>query len=108
MPIYTYRCKDCEHEFEVRQRMSDDPLTFCPRCDGEVRRVLNSVGVVFKGSGFYITDSRGGKNAALRANNGKDESTTTGNSEAAPTTGETSKSEAATPETPKKTETATA
>lgn len=58
MPLYTYRCNDCEHIFETRQRMSEDPLTDCPLCPGEVRRVINSVGVVFKGNGFYVTDSR--------------------------------------------------
>jgi putative FmdB family regulatory protein len=63
MPLYTYRCYDCDHVFETRQRMSDDPLTDCPDCFGEVRRVINSVGVVFKGNGFYITDSRNGRSA---------------------------------------------
>ncbi len=61
MPLYTYRCNDCDHLFEVRQRMSDNPLSDCPVCVGEVRRVINSVGVVFKGNGFYITDSRNGR-----------------------------------------------
>lgn len=69
MPIYTYRCNNCGHEFEKRQRMIDDPLTDCPVCDGEVRRIVNAVGVVFKGSGFYITDSRNGKNASLSSTN---------------------------------------
>jgi len=58
MPTYKYRCKECGHEFEVRQRMSDKSLTECPECGGAVRRVLGSVGVVFKGSGFYVTDNR--------------------------------------------------
>ncbi len=58
MPTYKYRCKKCGHEFEVRQRMSDDPLTECPVCGGHVRRVVGSVGIVFKGSGFYVTDNR--------------------------------------------------
>jgi putative FmdB family regulatory protein len=58
-----YRCNDCNYEFEQRQKMADEPLTECPSCeDGRVRRVVNSVGVVFKGSGFYVTDSRGKKN----------------------------------------------
>ena len=60
MPIYTYRCRECDHSFERNQRMSDPPLADCPACDGSVRRVINSVGVVFKGSGFYITDNRNG------------------------------------------------
>lgn len=64
MPLYTYRCNACDYTFEVRQRMSDEPLTGCPSCGAdEARRVINSVGVVFKGSGFYITDSRKGSSS---------------------------------------------
>jgi len=58
MPLYTYRCNENDHEFQVRQRMMDDPLTECPICGGSVRRIVSSVGVVFKGSGFYVTDNR--------------------------------------------------
>jgi putative FmdB family regulatory protein len=58
MPLYTYRCNENDHEFQVRQRMADDPLTECVVCGGPVRRVVTSVGVVFKGSGFYVTDNR--------------------------------------------------
>jgi putative FmdB family regulatory protein len=55
--------------FEARQRMSDDPLSDCPNCDEEaLRRVINSVGIVFKGSGFYVTDNRNGKNGAVSSN----------------------------------------
>lgn len=69
MPVYTYKCNDCEHVFDARQRMSDDPLTECPNCaDGQVRRVINSVGIVFKGSGFYVTDSRNGESATVSSN----------------------------------------
>ena len=60
MPIYTYKCRDCEYQFEQRQRMSDAPLSQCPVCEGSVRRIVNSVGIVFKGSGFYVTDNRNG------------------------------------------------
>jgi putative FmdB family regulatory protein len=58
MPLYTYKCLENDHEFQVRQRMVDDPLTECAVCGGPVRRVVSSVGVVFKGSGFYVTDNR--------------------------------------------------
>jgi putative FmdB family regulatory protein len=58
MPTYSYRCTACGHGFEQFQRFSDDPLTVCPQCQGLVKRVLHPVGVVFKGSGWYITDSR--------------------------------------------------
>ena len=56
MPTYAYRCKQCEHEFEIVQRISEDPLTECPECKGEICRMLFPVGIVFKGSGFHIND----------------------------------------------------
>ncbi len=58
MPTYQYACTDCEHFFEQVQRFDEDSLTVCPQCDGRLRKVFNAVGVVFKGSGFYRTDSR--------------------------------------------------
>lgn len=58
MPTYQYRCNDCGDDLEVVQRFTDDPLTVCPSCTGNLRKVFNAVGVVFKGSGFYKTDSR--------------------------------------------------
>jgi putative FmdB family regulatory protein len=58
MPLYLYQCDSCGVRFERMQRMSDDPLTDCPECDGHVHRVIQPVGVIFKGSGFYITDNR--------------------------------------------------
>ncbi|MFZ0548907.1 MAG: FmdB family zinc ribbon protein [Candidatus Promineifilaceae bacterium] len=73
MPLYVYKCNDCDHQFEVRQRFSDEPLTVCPNCKGHIRRVINPVGVVFKGSGFYVTDSRNGKSGML---NGSSHSST--------------------------------
>ena len=59
MPTYSYACKDCGHAFDTVQSFSDPSLTTCPECGGNLRKVFNSVGVVFKGSGFYRTDSRG-------------------------------------------------
>ncbi|WP_334142408.1 FmdB family zinc ribbon protein [Rhabdothermincola sp.] len=58
MPTYEYRCRDCGHELEVVQAFSDDPLTQCPACEGSLRKVFGNVGISFKGSGFYKTDSR--------------------------------------------------
>ena len=58
MPTYQYSCTDCGHFFEAVQSFSDDSLTVCPECEGRLRKVFNAVGVVFKGSGFYRTDSR--------------------------------------------------
>lgn len=58
MPLYDYRCDHCGHRFEVRQGIKEDPLTVCPRCESSIRRVIHPVGIVFKGSGFYVTDNR--------------------------------------------------
>lgn len=58
MPTYVYRCRNCGNELEAVQKFSDAPLTVCPECEGELRKVFSPVGVVFKGSGFYRTDSR--------------------------------------------------
>ena len=58
MPVYQYACTECGHQLEARQSFTDDPLTACPTCEGRLRKVLSAVGVVFKGSGFYRTDSR--------------------------------------------------
>ena len=59
MPTYQYICTECEHSFEVNQAFTDSTVPTCPECKGVVRKVFPSVGVVFKGSGFYLTDSRG-------------------------------------------------
>ena len=58
MPTYQYACTECGEQLEVQQRFTDEPLTTCPMCEGRLRKVFNAVGVVFKGSGFYRTDSR--------------------------------------------------
>ncbi len=60
MPTYAYACTACEHRFDVQQSFTDDTLTVCPECDGRLRKVFASVGVVFKGSGFYRNDARAG------------------------------------------------
>ncbi|MGC4878000.1 FmdB family zinc ribbon protein [Micromonospora sp. DT43] len=58
VPTYQYACTACGHQLEAVQSFSDEPLTECPACEGRLRKVFNSVGIVFKGSGFYRTDSR--------------------------------------------------
>jgi putative FmdB family regulatory protein len=64
VPTYQYSCTDCGHFFEAFQSFTDDSLTECPECQGRLRKVFNAVGVVFKGSGFYRTDSRNGSNGS--------------------------------------------
>jgi putative FmdB family regulatory protein len=58
VPTYQYVCTECGHDFDTVQSFSDDALTLCPVCGGRLRKVFNSVGIVFKGSGFYRNDSR--------------------------------------------------
>ena len=58
MPTYGYQCTECKHEFSVFQAMKDDPIEICPECGSKVKRLLYPVGIVFKGSGWYINDSR--------------------------------------------------
>ena len=58
MPTYQYACTSCGHQLEAVQSFSDDPLTVCPACEGKLRKLYSAVGIVFKGSGFYRTDSR--------------------------------------------------
>lgn len=87
MPVYTYRREDGT-TFEVRQKFSDDPLTQDPQSGQQVVRVVQPTMVVFKGSGFYVNDSRGASNSSLKsAKNGgveKSETTSAGTSESAP------------------------
>ena len=64
MPTYQYACTECDHFFEQFQSFSDEALTVCPECSGKLRKVFNAVGVVFKGSGFYRTDSRSAKSGS--------------------------------------------
>jgi putative FmdB family regulatory protein len=58
MPTYVYRCDSCDHQFEMFQKMSDAPMDTCPECGSRVRRVIHPVGIVFRGSGWYINDSK--------------------------------------------------
>lgn len=67
MPTYVYACDSCGSQFEQFQSFKDDPLRTCPSCAGAVRRVFQPVGIVFKGSGWYITDSRKSSSATVGA-----------------------------------------
>jgi putative FmdB family regulatory protein len=62
MPTYEYACTSCGHHLEIFQSFSEEPLTTCPECGGDLRKVFGSIGIVLKGSGFYRTDSRTGSN----------------------------------------------
>ena len=65
MPVYAYECSECGVRFERRQSFSDDPITVCPECEGQVRRLIQPVGILFKGSGFYVTDNRSSSNSLI-------------------------------------------
>ena len=64
MPTYEYSCKSCDEHLEVVQSFKDEPLTTCPACGGELRKVFGSIGIAFKGSGFYKNDSRSSSKGA--------------------------------------------
>jgi putative FmdB family regulatory protein len=68
VPTYQYACTECGHQLEAVQSFSDPALTECPNCQGKLRKVFNSVGIVFKGSGFYRNDSRSGGVSAEKSN----------------------------------------
>jgi putative FmdB family regulatory protein len=70
MPIYGYQCTQCGHEVEVLQSFSDAPLRSCPKCMGPLQKLLYPVGVIFKGSGFYTTDYKGGAGGGKRGSDG--------------------------------------
>ncbi|HQR26336.1 MAG TPA: zinc ribbon domain-containing protein [Nocardioides sp.] len=91
MPTYQYACTVCGHSFETVQSFTDDALTHCPECNGRLRKVFNAVGVVFKGSGFYRTDSRSGSSASVPSGStsggaGKESSSSSSSSPAASST----------------------
>ena len=84
MPTYDYACTHCDHAFEVVQSFTDDALTECPQCGGRLRKVFGSVGVVFKGSGFYRTDSRSSSSLPAGKSESKSESKAESTSGASP------------------------
>ena len=75
MPTYAYECKTCKHNFDVFQKMSDDPVKKCPECGKAVRRLIHGgTGVIFKGGGFYNTDRSIAKGASIRSSREKEQS----------------------------------
>jgi putative FmdB family regulatory protein len=100
MALYTYKCEK-GHTFELRQPMGADPVRECAICHGQVRRVVSPVGIVFKGSGFYVTDNRNGKsNGGVTASNGNAKTKSETSSESAETKGAETKSSAASTTSP--------
>lgn len=105
MPTYAYACTACDHRFEAQQSFTESSLTICPECAGRLRKVFPSVGVVFKGSGFYRNDSRSTNHGKINAgsttshgdSNGSSDS---GSSSDASTSAGTPPTPAATPTTP--------
>lgn len=84
MPTYSYRCTECDNAFDIHQAFTDDALTTCEVCGGKLRKLFNTIGVTFNGSGFYRTDSRagGGKGGADGSSSGS--GTSGGSSESKP------------------------
>lgn len=70
MPTYSYACTECDNRFDAVQAFTEDALTTCPKCSGRLRKLFNSVGVVFKGSGFYRTDSRESAKSSVSSDSG--------------------------------------
>ena len=79
MPTYGYRCGACGHEFEIQQRISAEPLTVCPKCQGPLSKMLYPTGVIFKGSGFYKTDYK--STSSTSSSNGSESSSSDGKSD---------------------------
>jgi len=92
MPTYQYACTECGHSFEQFQSFSEDALTVCPECDGRLRKLYNAVGVVFKGSGFYRTDSRADASASTPASSSTGTGTSSSSTPSTPSTSTTSSS----------------
>lgn len=82
MPTYAYHCDTGDHDFDIVQKFSEDALTVCPQCGGSVRRVIQPVGVVFKGSGWYINDSRKGSGSESKREKSSDKSDASGDKSA--------------------------
>ena len=92
MPKYQYQCKDCGEALEVQQSFTEDALTVCPSCRGDLRKVFNAVGVVFKGSGFYRNDSRSTSSSGDTAKPAAKESSTSSSSSDSSTSSSSSSS----------------
>jgi putative FmdB family regulatory protein len=95
VPTYSYACTQCDHRFDTVQSFTDDSLIVCPECDGRLRKVFSAVGVVFKGGGFYRTDSRSGSSASVPAATSETASSAPSTSDAKPAAAAATSSSAA-------------
>ncbi|MGO3328024.1 FmdB family zinc ribbon protein [Gordonia sp. (in: high G+C Gram-positive bacteria)] len=95
MPTYSYACTVCDNKFDIVQSFSDDSLTVCPECGGKLRKLFNSVGVVFKGSGFYRTDSRSNGSVPAKSSESSTSSSDSSSSSSSGTSSDSSSSSAA-------------
>ena len=105
MPTYQYTCTDCGDQLEAVQKFTDEPLSMCVACGGRLRKVFSPVGIVFKGSGFYRTDSRNGSKSASDAKKDKQPSesaSTSGNGSADKTTAKKSETTGSSPKSNEK------
>src|SRR3954467_6067725 len=80
MPTYEYACKSCGQHLEIVQSFKDEPLRVCPNCDGELRKVFSPIGITFKGSGFYKTDSRSSSSSSSKSKSESSESSSSSGS----------------------------
>lgn len=100
MPTYSYACTECDNRFDVVQAFSDDALTACPKCNGRLRKLFGKVGVVFKGSGFYRTDSRdSSKSSSASAKSSSSESSSSSSSDSGSSSSSSSSSPSGTSST---------
>ena len=104
MPTYSYSCTECDNKFDIVQSFSDDSLTECPQCAGRLRKLFNSVGIVFKGSGFYRTDSRPGSSSDTSTSS-SDSSSSSSSSSSSDSSSSSSKSDSASSASSTKSET---
>jgi putative FmdB family regulatory protein len=100
MPTYEYECQHCHERVEAVQKFSDAPLTVCPMCGGELRKVFSAVGIVFKGSGFYKNDSRKSTSSGESATTPSTSSSSTTSDSSSSSTPAPAPTPAATPKTP--------
>ncbi|QMU72885.1 FmdB family zinc ribbon protein [Streptacidiphilus sp. P02-A3a] len=92
MPTYQYQCTECGSGLEAVQKFTDDALTVCPECSGRLRKIYSAVGVVFKGSGFYRTDSRSSSSSTVGASKSTASASSSGDSTSSSTSGASSTS----------------